>query len=85
MASGIGLNNSIPKVYDINEVVDTRLFITEMYYILTLCSIPSLTLLVHLFTLFASYDQVVLEIFCFVCIINVYFDIYIYIYIIYIY
>ena len=72
MASGIGLNNSIPKVYDINEVVDTRLFITEMYYILTLYSIPSLILLVHLFTHVANYDRVVLEISCFVSIINIY-------------
>ena len=43
---------------------------------LTLYSISSLTLLIHLFTLFTNYDQLVLEISCFVCIINIYFDIY---------
>ena len=42
---------------------------------LTLYSISSLTLPIHLFTLFTN-DQVVLEISCFVCIINIYFDIY---------
>ena len=46
------------------------------YYILILYSIPSLTLLVHLFTPFTNYDRVVLEISCFVYIINIYFDIY---------
>ena len=46
------------------------------YYILILYSIPSVTLLVHLFTLFANYDRVVVEISCFLYTINIYFDIY---------
>ena len=37
---------------------------------------PSLILLVHLFTLFANHDRVVLEIPYFAYIINIYFDIY---------
>ena len=45
-------------------------------YGLALYSIPSLTLLVHPFTLFTNHERVVLEISCFVYIINVYFDIY---------
>ena len=44
--------------------------------ILTLYSIPLLTLLVHLFTLFAKYDRVVLEISCSIYIVNIYLDIY---------
>ena len=48
----------------------------RQYYVLTPYSIPSPTLLVYLFTLFAKYNQVVLETSCFVYIINIYFDIY---------
>ena len=48
----------------------------RFYYILILYSMSSLTLLVHLFTLFANYDHVVLERSCFAYIINIYFDIY---------
>ena len=49
------------------------LLLRRYYYILILWSIPLLTIVVHLLTLFAKYDCVVLKISCFVYIIKNYF------------